>query len=117
MVNQLHYFKLDNDGDDQGGLANITILKNWNLSVLLHFYLFCIIQNVCYLAGITCSWIRLQCIQLYTIYWKMTVKQITSNDKIISLLKYNSICYQYHKLYKTPDLLCTEHDSAIFPAV
>lgn len=27
MVNQLHYFKLDNDGDDQGGLANITILK------------------------------------------------------------------------------------------
>lgn len=47
----------------------------------------------------------------------MTVKQITSNDKIISLLKYNSICYQYHKLYKTPDLLCTEHDSAIFPAV
>lgn len=63
---------------------------------------------------------QLDLITVYTIIHvilKDDSKQITSNDKIISLLKYNSICYQYHKLYKTPDLLCTEHDSAIFPAV
>lgn len=63
---------------------------------------------------------QLDLITVYTIIHvilKDDSKQITSNDKIISLLKYNSICYQHHKLYKTPDLLCTEHDSAIFPAV
>lgn len=108
-VNRLHHFKLncDDHGEEKVTIPILKTLRCFTLFTAL-FKMYAIKQKL-HTVGFDYS--------VYTLNWKMTEKQITSNDKISSLFKYNSICYQYHKLYKTPDLHCTEHDSAIFPAV